>query len=291
MGCQCDSRRDGYRANQRCEMSCSHERTPMSRWRDLRQPRYAVCGLVGTTITVGPSTSSAFVNSRASFSQLSTLTVRHPNPVAMEAMSSPGRSIPGTPGVSSSTANDLRIEYSSLRMTTNTTGSWCWAAVYIACTEYWQDPSPMVASTVRLTPRARSPSARPTAAGKPHPIPPLAVAKKDAGRVVGIQCSCCAIVDVDSVTNGESAGFTEARVDHTASGASGGEADQSTAGLRTGAAGTFRSLWSSIMFTSCSRASSESPSTLSPTGAAAARAGSLVICSRSVPSGRYSPAP
>ena len=36
----------------------------------------------------------------------------------------------------------------------------------------------MVATTVRLTPRARSPSARPTAAGRPQPIPPLAVAKK-----------------------------------------------------------------------------------------------------------------
>jgi len=35
----------------------------------------------------------------------------------------------GSPGVSSSTANDLRIEYSPLRMTTNTTGSRCWAAV------------------------------------------------------------------------------------------------------------------------------------------------------------------
>src|ERR1700682_3472638 len=136
------------------------------------QPRYARCGLVGTTITVGPSTSSAFVNSRASFSQLSTLTVRHPKPDAMEAISSRGRSRPGTPGVSSSTANDLRIEYSSLRMTTNTTGSRCWAAVYIACTEYWQDPSPMVATTVRLTPRARSPSARPTAAGQPQASPP-----------------------------------------------------------------------------------------------------------------------
>jgi hypothetical protein len=38
----------------------------------------------------------------------------------------------------------LRIEYSSLRITTNTIGSRCWAAVYIACTEYWQEPSPMV---------------------------------------------------------------------------------------------------------------------------------------------------
>ena len=100
-------------------------------------------------------------------------------------MSSPGRSSPGTPGVFSSTANDFRIEYSSLRITTNTIGSRCWAAVQIACTEYWNDPSPMVASTVRLTPRARSPSATPTAAGTPQPIPPLAVAKNEAGRVVG----------------------------------------------------------------------------------------------------------
>ena len=40
-------------------------------------------------------------------------------------MPSPGRSRPGTPGVSSSTANDLRIEYSLFRMTTYTIGSLC----------------------------------------------------------------------------------------------------------------------------------------------------------------------
>src|SRR4051794_1999086 len=89
----------------------------------------------------------------------------------------------------------------------------------------------MVATTVRLTPRARSPSARPTAAGSPQPIPPLAVAKNEAGRVVGSQCICWAIVEVDSVTNGDSAGFTEARVDHTASGASGGGARPTTTGV------------------------------------------------------------
>ena len=70
----------------------------------------------------------------------------------------------------------LRMEYSSLRITTNTIGRSCWAAVQIACTEYWNDPSPMVATTVRSTPRARSPSATPTAAGTPQPMPPLAVA-------------------------------------------------------------------------------------------------------------------
>jgi osmotically-inducible protein OsmY len=51
-------------------------------------------------------------------------TARQPNPPAMAAMPSPGRSRPGTPGVSSSTANDLRMEYSLLRMTTYTIGSW-----------------------------------------------------------------------------------------------------------------------------------------------------------------------
>src|SRR4029077_13036433 len=188
-------------------------------------PRCAGCGLVGTTMTVGPSASSALVNSRASFSVLSTLTARHPKPAAMEAISSPGRSIPGTPGVFPSTANDLRIEYSSLRITTNTTGRRCWAAVQIACTEYWNDPSPMVATTVRLTPRARSPSAMPTAAGTPQPIPPLAGAKNDAGRVGGSQRRWSASVDVDSVTSGESAGLTVLRVDHTASVVSGGDAD------------------------------------------------------------------
>ena len=47
-------------------------------------------------------------------------------------MPSPGRSSPGTPGVSSSTANDLRIEYSSFRMTTYKIGSLCCAAVHSA---------------------------------------------------------------------------------------------------------------------------------------------------------------
>src|SRR5271166_1999443 len=241
-------------------------------------------------MTVGPSAFSAVVNSWASFSVLSTSTARHPKPAAMEAISSPGRSSPGTSGVCSSTANDLRIEYSSLRITTNTTGRRCWAAVQIACTEYWNDPSLIVATTVRLTPRARSPSARPTAAGTPHPIPPLAVAKNEAGRVVGNHRSCWAIVDVDSVTNGASTGFTDASVDHTASGASGGDAAESTSGLRTCLAGTDRSLWSSTMPTSCSKANRASPSKLSPTGAAPAKAGSAVICSSSVPSGKYSPA-
>src|SRR5258708_19682597 len=113
-------------------------------------------------------------------------------------------------------------------MTTNTTGSWCWAAVYIACTEYWQDPSPMVASTVRLTPRARSPSARPTAAGTPQPIPPLAVAKNDAGRGVGSHRSCWAIVDVDSVTNVASAGFTAASFHPTPSASTDGHSPHPT---------------------------------------------------------------
>src|ERR1700727_3298996 len=82
----------------------------------------------------------------------------------------------------------------------------------------------MVATTVRLTPRARSPSATPTAPGTPQPIPPLAVAKNEPGRVVGSQRSCWAIVDVDSVTTGESAGLTVASADHAASAVSGEDA-------------------------------------------------------------------
>ena len=57
------------------------------------QPRCAGCGLVGTTMTVGPSAFSAVVNSWASFSVLSTFIARQPKPAAMEAISSPG-----TPG-------------------------------------------------------------------------------------------------------------------------------------------------------------------------------------------------
>src|SRR6202012_2198226 len=241
-------------------------------------------------MTVGPSAVSAVVNSWASFSVVSTFTARHPKPWAKDAMSRWGRSSPGTPGVFSSSANDFRIEYSPLRITTNTIGSRWWAAVQMACTEYWNDPSPMVASTWRLTPRARSPRATPTAAGNPQPIPPLAVAKNDPGRVLGRNRSCWAIVDVDSVTNGESTGVTVLKVDQTASGSSGADPDTSTAEVGTCRVGTARSLWSATMLTSCSNARRGSPSTLPPTGPAPASPGSAVICSSSVPSGRYSPA-
>src|SRR4030095_10499269 len=46
-----------------------------------------------------------------------------PETLATDTMSSRGRSRPGTPGASSSWANDLRIEYSPLWKTTNTIGS------------------------------------------------------------------------------------------------------------------------------------------------------------------------
>ena len=176
----------------------------------------------------------------------------------------------GTPGVCSNTANDLRIEYSPLRITTKMIGSRCWAAVQMACTEYWNDPSPMVATTVRLTPRARSPSATPTAPGTPQPMPPLAVAKNDAGRVVGRNRSCWACVEVDSVTSGESAGLTARNVAQTASADSGAEPVRSTSSVVACLAGTCRSLRSSTRSTSCSRVSNASPIRLSPTGAVAA---------------------
>src|SRR3984893_18205709 len=112
----------------------------------------------------------------------------------------------------------------------------------MACTEYSNDPSPMVANTVRLTPRARLPRASPTPAGTPQARPPLAVAKNDAGRVVGSQRSCSAIVDVDSVTGGESAGLTVLRVDHTASVVSGGDAESTISPLGGCFAGAGRAL-------------------------------------------------
>src|SRR5262245_13593941 len=206
------------------------------------QPSRAGCGLVGTTMTVGPSACSAALNSWASLSVPSTSTARHPKPAAIEAMSRPGSSNPGTPGVFSSAANDFSTEYSPLRITTNTIGKRCWAAVQMACTEYWNDPSPMVATTVRLTPRARSPSATPTAPGTPQPIPPLAVAKNDAGRVVGSQRSCSAIVEVDSITTAASAGLTSASVDQTASVLNGANSPRSTLTVGVWAAGSCRSL-------------------------------------------------
>src|ERR1700758_3308342 len=129
----------------------------------------------------------------------------------------------------------------------------------------------MVATTARFRPQARSPSAIPTAAGTPQPIPPLAVAKNPPERVVGSQRSCWAIVDVDSVTSGESAGLTVANVENAASGVSGDDAASTISvvlGLALGAGcADPRSL---IKSTSCSRTSRASPIRLSPTGAAPA---------------------
>src|SRR5438105_11351464 len=65
-------------------------------------------------MTVVVSALRAVLNSCSSSSVVSTSTARHPQPRAKAAMPSPGRSSPGTPGVSSSTANDLRMEYSLL---------------------------------------------------------------------------------------------------------------------------------------------------------------------------------
>ena len=76
-------------------------------------------------MTVVVSALRAVLNSRSSSSAVPTSAARQPNPRATAAMSSPGRSSPGTPGVSSRTANDLRMEYSLLRMATYTIGSWC----------------------------------------------------------------------------------------------------------------------------------------------------------------------
>src|SRR3984885_10440922 len=100
----------------------------------------------------------------------------------------------------------------------------------------------MVASTWRLPPRGRPPSPPPPPARTPQLIPPLAVAKNEPGRVLGRNRSCWAIVDVDSVTNGESAGVMVPKVDHTASGSSGADPVTSTAAVFACLAGTERSL-------------------------------------------------
>ena len=62
----------------------------------------------------------------------STVAAWQPKPTASDSISSPGRSRPGTLGVFSSSANDFKTEYSPLRITTNTMGSLCCAAVQIA---------------------------------------------------------------------------------------------------------------------------------------------------------------
>ena len=82
----------------------------------------------------------------------------------------------------------------------------------MAWMEYSNEPSPMVATMVRLTPRSRSPSATPTAPGTPQPIPPLPVAKKLREWVVGSHWSSSAIVEVDSITTAESSGLTVLKV-------------------------------------------------------------------------------
>jgi hypothetical protein len=92
-------------------------------------------------------------------------------------------------------------------MTTYTIGSRCGAAVQRACTEYWNEPSPIRPRTGRVTLRSRSPSATPTVAGTPQPIPPLAVAKNDPVLTVGSHWICWAMVGVDSLTMTASGGL------------------------------------------------------------------------------------
>ena len=70
-------------------------------------------------MTVVVSALRAVLNSYSSSSAVATSAERQPNPCAMVAMPSPGKSRPGTPGVSSSTANDLSTEYSLLRLTSS----------------------------------------------------------------------------------------------------------------------------------------------------------------------------
>ena len=97
-------------------------------------------GLIGISSTVGPCRSHAAATSAAIASTVVGRAAVQPYPFASETMSRPGRSSPGTPGVSSSTAKDLRIAYSLLHITTNSIGSCRCAAVQIDWTEYWNDP-------------------------------------------------------------------------------------------------------------------------------------------------------
>jgi hypothetical protein len=76
--------------------------------------------------------------------------------------------------VFSNSANDFRIVYCPLRMSRIRIGSFSCAALQIAWTEYWKDPSPMTATTGLLRRVSRSASAIPTDAGRFQPSPPLA---------------------------------------------------------------------------------------------------------------------
>jgi hypothetical protein len=72
-------------------------------------------------------------------------------------------------------------------------------------------PSPIRPTTGRSTPLSRPPSATPTAAGVPQPMPPLAVAKNDPVLTVGSHSTCWAMVEVDSLTMTASGGLTRLR--------------------------------------------------------------------------------
>src|ERR1700742_3491378 len=83
-------------------------------------------------MTVDPSAPSAALNSLVSCSVPSMMTAWQPKPTASDPISRPGKFKPGTLDVFSSSAKDFNTEYSPLRITTNTIGSLCCAAVQIS---------------------------------------------------------------------------------------------------------------------------------------------------------------
>src|ERR1700744_1857038 len=83
-------------------------------------------------MTVGPSAPGAALNTLASCWVPSTVTAWQPKPTASDPISSPGKFKPGTLDVFSSSAKDFSTESSPLRITTNTIGSLCCAAVQIS---------------------------------------------------------------------------------------------------------------------------------------------------------------
>src|SRR6202042_1120474 len=77
-----------------------------------------ICAEIGISNTVGLDLFQAATAALLIASRSSRRAASQPYPFAMDTMSSPGMSSPGTPGVSSSTANDFRMQYSLFCNTT-----------------------------------------------------------------------------------------------------------------------------------------------------------------------------
>ena len=178
------------------------------------------------------------MNCSASCSVVSACIARHPNPVAMDTISRPGRSMPGTPGAFSNSANALRMEYSSIPHHDEHNRKDHVGTLFI--------PPPTSIEMIRHR-WWRPPCARPhgrdlPARHQPQPARPNRCRRWRSRRRNPTVSSaatpaCWAIVDVDLVTSTELTGHTALSAAYTSGGVNGELGILGTVCLRASGAG------------------------------------------------------